>query len=198
MALQGGAESAPDAESCSRVSDGTAGTSDAGKDALSTPGPTMLERQKTFKADSNAVREQLRKHEHCIINPRANKYIVYWDTMTFLALMFTAILTPWEVCLIKGTPSWKWTLANWIVNTIFIIDMVVQFFLAYQETTRKGGRWITDRKLIIKHYLYGWFWIDFVSVIDYDAIGRAIVKELGGSDEKSGSTNLLRLVKTIR
>tara|TARA_B110001452_G_C15232388_1_gene426829 strand:+ start:93 stop:680 length:588 start_codon:yes stop_codon:yes gene_type:complete len=195
MVSQGGAESAPD-PACSRLAVSTSGAPGVGKEA---PSPSnMLERQKTFKADSNTVREQLRKHEHCIINPRTNKYIVYWDTVTFLALMFTAVLTPWEVCLIKSTPSWRWVLANWIVNSIFIIDMVVQFFLAYQETTKKGGRWVTDRKLIVKHYLYGWFWIDLVSVVDFNAIGMAVVSASGGSEEASESTNLLRLVRIIR
>ena len=160
--------------------------------------PSMNERQRSFKKESNAVREQLRKHEHCIINPRSSKYIVYWDTVTFFALMFTAIITPWEVCLIKSTPSWRWVLANWIVNSIFIIDIIVQFFLAYQETTKHGGRWVTDRKLIIKHYMYGWLWIDLLSVIDFNAIGMAVVSASDGSEEESESTNLLRLVRIIR
>ena len=36
----------------------------------------------------------------------------------------------------------EWTVVNWSINAVFIVDMVLQFFMAYQESTKKGGTWV--------------------------------------------------------
>tara|TARA_B110001452_G_scaffold132915_1_gene110508 strand:+ start:2099 stop:4573 length:2475 start_codon:yes stop_codon:yes gene_type:complete len=151
------------------------------------------------------IKKQLESYERGIINPRTNPYVPFWDTATFLCLMFTAIITPFEVCLIQE-PGWIWSVVNWVVNAFFIADMILQFFLAYQESPKKGSRWVVHRPAIIRHYVRTWFFLDLFSSIDFQLIGNAILSQYEGNDDSVGngtdptqdSTNLLRLIRGIR
>jgi hypothetical protein len=56
----------------------------------------------------------------------------------------------------------------------FIVDITFNFFLPYTESIQKGGGLVKDHRLIIRHYLRGWFPLDFVSVIPVDLFLMAI------------------------
>ena len=61
-------------------------------------------------------------------------------------------------------------IVNWIVNISFMADIVVNFFLPYRESQKKGGALIKSHGRIARNYLTGWFLIDFVSSIPIDFI----------------------------
>lgn len=65
---------------------------------------------------------------------------------------------------------WDWLfVANRIVDLIFVLDMVKCFFTSYQETKlRSSSTWVKDWRKICRHYVYGWFLIDIISIIPYD------------------------------
>ena len=108
----------------------------------------------------------------CLIDPRTSPWIGWWDLILSLALLFTACLTPVEVGFM-GIPTDRWRnplfLVNRIVDCIFILDMGLQFVLMHPaEEGQIGGigqAWVTDHKLIAKHYLLSsWFVLDFFSI----------------------------------
>ena len=156
--------------------------------------------------EKKRIVSQLATYERGIINPRTSKWVPLWDTATFLCLMFTAILTPFEVCIIQD-PGTVWLVTNWVVNSFFIMDMILQFFLAYQESPKKGARWIVHRPAIIRHYLRTWFLLDLLSSIDFQLVGKAILSSYGptscsssgdGDCDGEDGTEMLRLIRGIR
>ena len=80
------------------------------------------------------IERQLRSYEKGIVNPRTSKWVPWWATATFVCLMFTAIITPFEVCLIQK-PSAIWGIVNWIVNAFFIMDMMRFLLFLFYITT---------------------------------------------------------------
>merc|ERR1719316_457540 len=83
-----------------------------------------------------------------------------WDSLTFLALIFTALVTPFEVGFVPVSDEQNAMFyVNRAVDMLFGADILLQFFLMYQEE-KIGGEWVTDHKRIIKHYVQGWFVID--------------------------------------
>ena len=142
------------------------------------------------------MKKQLTLHEKGVINPQRSRVIPYWDATIFAALIFTALLTPFEVSLLKDSIPTSWVVANYVINSVFGVDMILQFFLAYQESPKKGGRWVTRQSLIVKHYLRTWFALDLVSVIPFDALGKSIMLSMG--DENTDAADVLRLIRTIR
>ena len=63
-----------------------------------------------------------------LIDPRTSKFITRWDGITAVALIFTAICTPYEVAFIPASkyPWDGWFIINRIIDIIFITDFGIQ------------------------------------------------------------------------
>eukprot|EP00854_Cymbomonas_tetramitiformis_P020165 gene20165-24136_t len=68
-----------------------------------------------------------------------------WDMVTFLLLVFTALVTPYEVAFLS-TDLNAMFFVNRLVDTLFIIDLFFCFFMAYFDVHE--GSWITDLTII--------------------------------------------------
>jgi len=124
-----------------------------------------------FQQDKKLITRQIRERDKRIINPRTSKWMPYWDFISFTALLFTAVATPIEVCFVNDGEV-GWFIINLLVNMFFIVDMIMNFFMAYQMAPNKGGVWVTDRHTIVRHYLSTWFMLDLLTVIDFQLIGK--------------------------
>jgi len=133
-----------------------------------------------------------------IIHPRDSKWTQQWDAVSFLCILFTAIVTPFEIGVMP--PQQVSTLdfaglvlfvINRVVDVFFMADLALNFFLAYQEDHGKGGQWVTDRRKIVRHYLQSWFVIDVFSVLPFDLLMSFGL--LAGE-----GANLLRITRTMR
>ena len=91
----------------------------------------------------------------------------FWDLVTSIALIFTAIVTPFEVGFMEasavGTPLFT---INRVVDIIFILDMCISFFLMQKVDTRKrtDRQWEMRLHKLVVGYLTGWFTLDVVSI----------------------------------
>ena len=133
-----------------------------------------------------------------------------------LALVYTALLTPFEVAFVPAPTVWyaPWFLVNRLVDGIFIFDMFLQFFIAYEHMDAKNAdgagvfhthELIWDRQRIWKHYLTGAFPIDVLSILPstFDIIPLLMSDEDGNTDRVSRVRTLralraLRLIKLAR
>ena len=130
-----------------------------------------LNRSKMSLADTVQAKQtqaqQIKRKPRLQIDPRTSKYMSYWDSCTALALIFTALVTPFEVSFLEPATSALEPLfiVNRVVDAVFIIDMVLTFMLVYQEAGgAEGTRWVEDPWRIAKHYLCGSFAVDLISV----------------------------------
>ena len=60
---------------------------------------------------------------------------------------------------------------NYIVDTIFFIDILVSFRTTY---INEHGAEVRDVKLISRYYLRGQFTIDLLATVPFDTLGEAI------------------------
>jgi len=151
--------------------------------------------------------------EWWVIDPRTSKLIGYWDGVTVAALFFVALVTPFEVAFLDSptsgqdiitrfsTVGWLFCM-NRIVDALFCCDLVMQFRLMYCETSStQGTRWVSEPFAIVRHYLLGWFIIDFMSiaVAVFDIIPIAENQnDVSSDDAKNGASSPLRLVRVMR
>jgi hypothetical protein len=151
------------------------------------------------EVDSKPPRQSTQRGWTCvpIIDPRSNHCIAYWDLVATLALVFTALITPFEVAFLTPPgPSERWGdplfRANRCVDIVFITDMLLQFRTAYKhEDMHEGTRWVTNGSTIATHYLCSfWFCLDLFSVLTslFDLVGGEETKDL----------TALRAVRTLR
>ena len=131
-----------------------------------------------------------------VIDPRTARWLPFWDGATALCLLFTALVTPYEVAALPPTGVVLFVV-NRIMDCVFATDLVVQFFLAFPVdggvNGTVGSRWVTNPKMIRDSYLRGWFALDFSTT----AIGVFDILSYVQSTSGEDSTNLSRL-KALR
>ena len=111
-----------------------------------------------------------------------------WDMLTMWLLLYTAIWTPFEVAFVEEKRLSAMYFVNMVINLAFFTDMIINFNLMYFD--EKLLKMISDRKLIAKRYLRGFFIIDFISILPYDDITLAT-----GS---KANLKILRIVRIVR
>lgn len=122
-----------------------------------------------------------------------SKFMQNWDFVTLFALIFTAIVTPYEVALLETEINGLF-FVNRMIDTIFIWDMLMQFFCAYRETPKQGGRMVKSIPRIQCHYLKSWFPIDFMSILPF----WVVVFLDPDVAEQMSSLKVVRLIRLLR
>jgi len=117
-----------------------------------------------------------------------------------LALIFTAFWTPYEVAFAGGNgglieASVGITVVNRLIDAVFMVDICLQFTLAYPT---ESGVWVSDPRLIVLHYATSWFVLDLASVFPFWAIRTDAAGGGAGRLQMVRLIRLLRLVKLAR
>ena len=124
-----------------------------------------------FRGEAQKLRYRLHQAHRFLLSPNTKK-MQYWDLLMIFLLLYTATVTPYEVCMIwdHSVINSPLFVVNWLVNALFIVDMVMNFFIPYRESYRNGGHLVKSHSQIAHHYLRTWFLIDLISVIPVDTI----------------------------
>lgn len=97
----------------------------------------------------------------CIIYPE-NYSKSLWDVWITFVLVLCVFWTPWEMAFNIEHPAS--TVFNWIVDVLFLIDMIIVFFSAF---TTEDFEVIDDHATIACIYIKGWFWIDLLAILPF-------------------------------
>ena len=171
----------------------------ARKDLTGQVSVQQLARLKQFEAHQEA-QMRAKKLKWYIIDPHS-QFMQWWDTLTAVALVFTALVTPLEVAFLDAPecPDESLFVINRIIDGIFLFDMSLQFFLSHPIMS---GRWETKMKVIAARYLQGWFIVDVLSIFPsiFDIIP---VLDCGVAPDPSGATGknpmtTLRVIRALR
>jgi hypothetical protein len=95
-----------------------------------------------------------------IIRP-SSMFKISWDTIILIILLYTAIYVPYRTAFYPNTANSSRVLLVFetIVDTSFIIDILITFFTPY---ARNDGVLEYRHKRIAINYLFGLFWLDLV------------------------------------
>ncbi|CAD8153584.1 unnamed protein product [Paramecium octaurelia] len=92
-----------------------------------------------------------------------------WDILIIIALLYVCFLVPYEISF-KNDDTAESAVQlgfNITIDILYGIDIVINFFSAYVDDQ---DELIVDRKIIIKHYLTGWFLLDMICVLPMDYV----------------------------
>ncbi|MFM8983367.1 MAG: ion transporter [Spartobacteria bacterium] len=103
-----------------------------------------------------------------------------WDA--FVLLVTTAAAVEIPLRLSEGIAlEGGWLVFDWFLTAVFALDVIVNFFAPVVV----DGHLITDRKIIARRYLKGWFILDVIATVPWDVFfGSAF-----------GGLRLLRLLR---
>mmetsp|Transcript_172148 Transcript_172148/g.551803 ORF Transcript_172148/g.551803 Transcript_172148/m.551803 type:complete len:789 (+) Transcript_172148:72-2438(+) len=107
-----------------------------------------------------------RTRDHCCsawVMYEASWVRAFWNLIVGVLLVYTGTIFLFRICFIdfhiptpiESGPGWQ--LFDEIVNVAFWLDLVSNFFFTYRD---KRGLEVDSIRLIAKHYLKGYFWVN--------------------------------------
>uniref|UniRef100_A0A182P4F0 Ion transport domain-containing protein n=1 Tax=Anopheles epiroticus TaxID=199890 RepID=A0A182P4F0_9DIPT len=125
---------------------------------------------KLFGSKKALVKERIRQKTagHWVIHP-CSSFRFYWDLCMLLLLVANLIILPVAISFFNDDLSTRWIAFNCLSDTIFLVDIVVNFRTGIMQQDN-AEQVILDPKLIAKHYLKTWFFLDLISSIPLDYI----------------------------
>ena len=136
-----------------------------------------------------------------IIQP-ASRVMGCWDIATTIALVFTALVTPFEVAFLEADGVDALFVMNRIIDLVFILDMLLQFFIMFPIASKEPGealgpsRWEQRLRPIARRYLRSWFTIDLLSIVP--SLFDILPLVEGSGFEAQEDTSRLKLARGFR
>ena len=164
---------------------------------------SQAEERRAFLEAHEQVKQQIRNMGRTTISPQS-KFLAYWDVATAFALLWTAFVTPFEVGFLSSGEE-EFTSALFIINrtvdSVFICDMFMSFFLPYRTAPARGGMWVYDNRKIAINYLTSWFPLDLLTGIPFDFVISTIIAGNSSNDDAPNaafSSSMLQLLRVMR
>lgn len=127
----------------------------------------------------------------CLVN-HLSRFAFRWSIFVMILSIASVVLTPIEMAFLDLHFDAMFFF-NRITELIFLLDIVLNFHLTYQDVGSGKGL-VMDKKMISRNYLRCWFWLDLSVVIPYDLLNWVEA----GSGSSGGHIQVLKLVRLMR
>ena len=139
--------------------------------------------------------------DNFLINPETTTFFIYDSIIAILAI-YSLIFIPFEMaddCFCdEGKNKYK-NYIKFIIDILFIIDVIINFFLEFYTTTEKL---VKSRSKIINNYLSGWFFFDLLNAVPMNIIYHYYCQsypfQICHTYEKRDPAYLLVLLKCLK
>jgi len=124
-------------------------------------------------------------------------YYKTWWGFTVAAAVLTVFSETFAIAFQPGgeVPVNGSDIIEYALMGFFTIDIFVNFNLAYYDAQDEI---VTNRKLIARHYLEWFFWVDFIGVFPFYEVALAAAGQIGQNTRLSQYLSLLRLFRMVR
>jgi hypothetical protein len=130
------------------------------------------------------------------INPDKG-FRIFWEVVGILVIGWVTLSLPFKLAFLSEElnnrdPAFVFQL---FVDMFFIIDVILNFYTGYRD---ENERLILDGRAIRRHYLHGWFFIDFVGAIPFDYIIFIFWGQYYTALQGTKALRILKLVRLLR
>ena len=91
-----------------------------------------------------------------------------WDWIILILVAYIAIMVPFNVAFKTHDRTFEIIIADTVVEIFFVFDIVINFRTTYID--KKSGRIVTQQRQIAMHYIKGWFFIDLLAALPFEAL----------------------------
>ncbi|KAG0723922.1 Potassium/sodium hyperpolarization-activated cyclic nucleotide-gated channel 4 [Chionoecetes opilio] len=123
--------------------------------------------------------------------------IFYWDLCMLFLLVANLIILPVAISFFNDDLSTRWIAFNCLSDTIFLIDIVVNFRTGIMQQDN-SEQVILDPKLIAKNYLKTWFFLDLISSVPLDYIFLIFNQDFSESFQILHAGRALRILRLAK
>ena len=114
-----------------------------------------------------------------------------WDVYVGILLIYTALFVPYRLAFEDDTPL-GWMIFDLFLDTMFMLDIFLNFFTGYYDSSEELGEPIMNCKKIAINYIKGWFFLDVIATFPFQLI--ELYAHTGGTKYNK----LLRLLRLPR
>lgn len=93
--------------------------------------------------------------------PRSN-IMTFWNIAILFPLLYTATIMPVRISFIEEGVFWIEVCEN-IVDVMFVLDIIINFFAAYEEK----GKLVRNLTVIRQHYVKSWLFPDVIATFPW-------------------------------
>lgn len=138
-----------------------------------------------------------------LVVPENNLVRNIWNILLAILLVYTGTVFPYRLCFVELSISGQaetnvgWTTVEWIVDGLFYIDLIANFFFSFRDN---DGTEVRNLKRTSLRYLKGYFALNAIACIPPPLVGL-IVEELFTTNDNvsvNKSTRLPRLQRISR
>jgi len=115
---------------------------------------------------------------------------IQWDLFIGFLILWSVVIVPMRIAF-NVEPVGNMLIFDFFIDISFSIDLFMSFRTAYFTSHREL---IYDNKRVYKHYLMGWFGVDFVTTFPIDRVAAAFVS----NPSKLRSIKMLRVLRLAR
>jgi len=98
-----------------------------------------------------------------------NPFKIAWDLLGIGFIVYQAVMIPYEVGFNQTETEWRFVLNN-VIQGFFVLDILLAFNTAFYQK----GNIVARRRVIGRHYIHSWLFLDLVTVLPYDYIVSGI------------------------
>lgn len=144
-------------------------------------------RRETVRA---IFKEELDEDKAVFLGTPSHRYVVHpsgsmrmaWDIGALVIILMESVILPLGLCF----EIYPHEGVLWVSTGFFLPDIVLNFLTGFYH----NGLLIMRQRAIIKHYLLGWFFIDFTSTVPWEALLRPL-----GGESATEASFMLKLAK---
>ena len=144
----------------------------------------LFKREKICDTDTEDEESENEKEIPWIILPD-NPYKKMWDLIIAFLILYSAIITPYEIAF-HDSNKVKWF--DIFMDIVLALDIVLTFFSAYTDDEENL---VKNHRKIINSYLRSWFVVDIISILPISYI-------ISNNSKYSGLTKISKLPKLYR
>lgn len=100
----------------------------------------------------------------------SSKFLYCWENLTTLLIVYIILVLPYKFAFVEE-PGEAWDIFDYMVDLMFIIDIIVVFFTAYIDD--KNEIVISKKKIAFKYQKF-WFWLDLMSVFPVELVSQSV------------------------
>ena len=125
----------------------------------------------------------------------------YWQIVMFFLITYVGFWLPVQLSFMQTNPVFKFNTQTYLdiaVDILFLVDLILNFFTAYEKEQNGVLIFVTKPKLIAIQYLKGWFWVDFIALIPTAFIENVIGAHINANSKSQSLTKLVRILRIYR
>ena len=127
-----------------------------------------------------------------VLSP-SDPFRLAWDGFTGLFVLYTALEVPFRIAfLLTADPSVGALVVEYIIVSVFIVDIAVNFCTAYIDT--KTLKLVYNHRRIAERYCILWFWFDLISTMPFEAMAASY----SSASNTASTLKMFRLVRLFR